>query len=114
MKCFANSDSDSSSDFDSDSGTDTNDGGPISESSSSDDSGDSDDEPTEAVWAKAASGVWGMAHVFDEKFYVTPPPPLAQEPGRCSPTLTPFREEGRKELQNTVSVTRTIMELSWQ
>ena len=71
LKYFANSDSDSSSVSDSDSGTDTDDDGPISESSSSDDSGDSDDEPTEVVWAKAARGVWGMAHVFDGKLYFT-------------------------------------------
>ena len=69
LKYFANSVSDSSSD--SDSGTDIDNGGPISESSSSDDSGDSDDEPTEVVWATAARGVWGMAHVFDGKLYLT-------------------------------------------
>ena len=71
LKYFANSNSDSSSNSDSGSGTDTDDDGPISESSSSDDSGDSDDEPTEVVWAKAARGVWGMAHVFDGKLYLT-------------------------------------------
>ena len=71
LKYFANSDSDSSGDSDSDSGTDTDDDGRISESSSSDDSSDSDDEPTEVVWAKAARGVWGMAHVFDGNLYFT-------------------------------------------
>ena len=65
LKYFANSDSDS------DSGTNTDDDGPISDSSSRNDSADSDDEPTEIVWAKAARGVWGMAHVFDGKFYFT-------------------------------------------
>ena len=34
------------------------------------------------------------------------------EPCRSSPTLTPFRDEGRDELQSTVCVTRTIMDLS--
>ena len=69
---FGNSDSDSSSDSDSDSGTDTDADDCIEESSSSDDdSSDSDDDPTEVVWAKAARGVWGMAHVFDGKLYFT-------------------------------------------
>ena len=45
---------------------------PISDhSSSSDDSADSDDNPNEVIWAKAAQGVWGMAHVFDGKLYFT-------------------------------------------
>ena len=74
LKYFANSDCDLSSDSDSDFGTDTDDDGPISESSSVDDSSDSDDEPTEVVWAKAARGVWGMAHVFDGKLYFTRDP----------------------------------------
>ena len=69
LKYFANFDSDSISD--SDSGTDTDADGPISESSSSDDSSDSDDEPVEVVWANAAGGMWGMAHVFDGKLYFT-------------------------------------------
>ena len=56
----------------SDSGTDTDEDKPISElSSSSDDSSDSDDNPNEVIWAKAAQGVWGMAHVFDGKLYFT-------------------------------------------
>ena len=56
----------------SDSGTDTDEGKPISDlSSSSDDSTDSDDNPNEVIWAKAARGVWGMAHVFDGKLYFT-------------------------------------------
>ena len=67
FKYLTNSNSDSTSD--SDSGTDTDDDGPIFESSSSGDSSDSDDEPTEVVWAKAAQGEWGMAHVFDGKLY---------------------------------------------
>ena len=57
---------------DSDSGTDTNEDKPISDLSSSiDDSSDSDDNPNEVIWAKAARGVWGMAHVFDGKLYFT-------------------------------------------
>ena len=57
---------------DSDSGADTNEDKPISDlSSSSDDSSDSDDNPNEVIWAKAARGVWGMAHVFDGKLYFT-------------------------------------------
>ena len=57
---------------DSDSGTDTNGDKPISDlSSSSNDSSDSNDNPNEVIWAKAARGVWGMAHVFDGKFYFT-------------------------------------------
>ena len=63
---FGISDSDSSSDSNSDFGTDTDEDDCIEESSSSgDDSSESDDAPTEVVWAKAARGVWGMAHVFD-------------------------------------------------
>ena len=27
--------------------------------------------PDEVIWAKAARGVWGMAHVFDGKLYFT-------------------------------------------
>ena len=57
---------------DSDSGTDTDVDKPISDlSSSSEDSSDSDDNPNKAIWAKAARGVWGMAHVFDGKLYFT-------------------------------------------
>ena len=57
---------------DSDSGTDTDEDKPILDlSSSSDDSSDSDDNPNEVIWAKAARGVWGMAHVFDGKLYFT-------------------------------------------
>ena len=39
--------------------------------SSSDESSDSNDDPIEVIWAKAARGVWGMAHVFDGKLYFT-------------------------------------------
>jgi len=39
-------------------------------SSSNNDSSDSDDQPTEVVWAEAAQGVWGMAHIFDRKLYL--------------------------------------------
>ena len=57
---------------DSGSGTDTHEDKPIADlSSSSDDSSDSDDKPGEVIWAKAARGVWGMAHVFDGKLYFT-------------------------------------------
>ena len=57
---------------DSDSRTDTNEDKPISElSSSSDVSSDSDDNPNEVIWAKAARGVWRMAHVLDGKLYFT-------------------------------------------
>ena len=67
---FGNSDSDLRSDSESDSGTDTDEDEPISDlSSSSDGSSDSDDNPDEIIWAKAARGVWGMAHVFDGKLY---------------------------------------------
>ena len=55
---------------DSNLGTDTDEDKPISDlSSSSDDSSDSDDNPNEAIWAKAARGVWGMAHVFGMLYF---------------------------------------------
>ena len=70
LNYFANSNFDSS--FDSDSRMDSDEYGCISElCSSSNDSSVFDDNSTDLFWAKAARGVWRMAHFFDGKLYFT-------------------------------------------
>ena len=66
---------DSDSDSESDPGTDSefdSDSDSDDESDSGSDSGsDSDSEQVDILWAKANRGIWGLAHVFENKLYLT-------------------------------------------
>ena len=60
------------SDFDDDLGTDSDSDCELltsEDSSSASDSGEN--ARVEIVWAKAARGVWGLGHVFEDKLYFT-------------------------------------------
>ena len=68
------SDSDSDADSSSDSGSDVGDVFDSDDSSDSDGAGDgasANDQCVDIIWAKAARGVWGLAHVFNNKLFFT-------------------------------------------
>ena len=63
---------DSDSDSESGSETDTNtDSSRSSDSSSADDPDSESDVNCDIIWARAARGVWGLCHPFDDKVYLT-------------------------------------------
>ena len=68
------SDSDSDADSSNDSGSDVGDVFDSDDSSDSDGAGDgasANDQCVDIIWAKAARGVWGLAHVFNNKLFFT-------------------------------------------
>ena len=68
------SDSDSDADSSSDSGSDVGDVFDSDDSSDSDGAGDgasANDQCVDIIWAKAARGVWGLTHVFNNKLFFT-------------------------------------------
>ena len=70
----SDSDSDSDADSSSDSGSDLGDVFDFDDSSDSDGAGDGasvNDQCVDIIWAKAARGVWGLAHVFNNKLFFT-------------------------------------------